>query len=210
MAFDSASFHRVSRRARQGGRVRPRASRPPSAVAGGRCPQPRSKDLVAGWPRTAIPDMERTESLADDLNLERGVVRRRVTLLLRSVEIKPLFYRFDPFERGWCSPTFRPSSSPGAGTGIQAGGGEGWEAGSIFAKSLQRVYREGGGPGRGGVRAVGGVRCKTAPPQGTQPSGGHTCDPEQGNPESRESTGRYSCRYLNISKQSWDVGRAGS
>ena len=34
------------------------------------------------------------KSLVDDLNLKRGIVRCRVTLLLRSVEIKPLFRDF--------------------------------------------------------------------------------------------------------------------
>ena len=34
------------------------------------------------------------ESFADDLNLERGTVSSRVALLLRSAEVKPLFYRF--------------------------------------------------------------------------------------------------------------------
>lgn len=34
------------------------------------------------------------KSFADDLNKERGIVSSRVALLLRSIEIKPLFYRF--------------------------------------------------------------------------------------------------------------------
>ena len=34
------------------------------------------------------------KSFADDLNMERGIVSSRVALLLRSAEIKPLFYRF--------------------------------------------------------------------------------------------------------------------
>ena len=34
------------------------------------------------------------ESFADDLNGERGTVSSRVALLLRSAEVKPLFYRF--------------------------------------------------------------------------------------------------------------------
>ena len=36
----------------------------------------------------------RDESLADDLNKERGIVRGRVALLPRSAEIQPRFYRF--------------------------------------------------------------------------------------------------------------------
>ena len=41
------------------------------------------------------------KSLVDDWNKERGIVSSRVALLLRSAEIKPLFYRFVqnlPFE----------------------------------------------------------------------------------------------------------------
>ena len=37
------------------------------------------------------------ESFVDDLNKERGIVSSRVALLLRSAEIKPLFYRFVSF-----------------------------------------------------------------------------------------------------------------
>ena len=40
--------------------------------------------------------IEEDKSFADDLNLELGIVSCRVTLLLRSTEIKPLF--FDLFQ----------------------------------------------------------------------------------------------------------------
>ncbi len=43
------------------------------------------------------------KSFADDLNTERGIVSSRVALLLRSAEIKPLFFRF----------VFNISSRPG-------------------------------------------------------------------------------------------------
>ena len=41
-------------------------------------------------------NIEEDKSFADDLNLELGIVSCRVTLLLRSTEIKPLF--FDLFQ----------------------------------------------------------------------------------------------------------------
>ncbi len=44
--------------------------------------------------RIAIPNIGEDKSFADDLNWERGIVSSRVALLLRSAEIKPLFYRF--------------------------------------------------------------------------------------------------------------------
>lgn len=41
-------------------------------------------------------NIKRDKSFADDLNKGRGIVSGRVALLLRSAEIKPLFYRFVP------------------------------------------------------------------------------------------------------------------
>ena len=37
----------------------------------------------------AIPNAREDESFADDLNMKRGIVRSRVALLLRSLEIQP-------------------------------------------------------------------------------------------------------------------------
>ena len=47
----------------------------------------------------AISDIGEDKSFADDLNREQGIVSSRVALLLRSAEIKPLFYRFVLFKR---------------------------------------------------------------------------------------------------------------
>ena len=47
------------------------------------------------------PNIGEGKSFADDLNKERGIVSRRVTLLLRSAEIKPLFYRFVEKRNVW-------------------------------------------------------------------------------------------------------------
>ena len=41
-------------------------------------------------------NIKRDKSFADDLIKGRGIVSGRVALLLRSAEIKPLFYRFVP------------------------------------------------------------------------------------------------------------------
>lgn len=46
------------------------------------------------------------ESFADDLNGERGTVSGRVALLLRSAEVKPLFYRFVQHSECWTFPLF--------------------------------------------------------------------------------------------------------
>lgn len=54
--------------------------------------------------------MRGDESFADDLNEERGIVSSRVTLLLRSAEIKPLFPRFVPWNTSLSSPSFFRSS----------------------------------------------------------------------------------------------------
>ena len=48
----------------------------------------------AGTRRIVILDIGEVKSYAYDLNKERGIVSSRVALLLRSAEIKPLFYRF--------------------------------------------------------------------------------------------------------------------
>ena len=40
------------------------------------------------------PSLPRDKSFADDLNTEQSIVSGRVTLLLRSAEIRPLFTRF--------------------------------------------------------------------------------------------------------------------
>ena len=42
----------------------------------------------------AIQDIGEDKSFVNDLNTERGIVSSRVAMLLRSAEIKPLFYRF--------------------------------------------------------------------------------------------------------------------
>ena len=58
----------------------------------GRVPE-RPKCLL-GSLRIIISDIGENKSFADDLNKERGIVRSRVDVELRSAEIKPLFCRF--------------------------------------------------------------------------------------------------------------------
>jgi hypothetical protein len=50
------------------------------------------KQIICPW--IVISNARVDKSLADDLIKERGIVSSRVALLLRSAEIKPLFYRF--------------------------------------------------------------------------------------------------------------------
>ena len=55
---------------------------------------PKKRKRCLGSHRIAISDIGEDKSFADDLNTKRGIVSSRVALLLRSAEIKPLFYRF--------------------------------------------------------------------------------------------------------------------
>ena len=59
---------------------------------------PKKRKRCLGSHRIAISDIGEDKSFADDLNKERGIVSGRVALLLRSAEIKPLFYRFVLYE----------------------------------------------------------------------------------------------------------------
>ena len=52
----------------------------------------------------AISNIGRDESLADDLNVERGIVSSRVALLLRSTEIQPGVSKIRAPERTPSSP----------------------------------------------------------------------------------------------------------
>ena len=52
------------------------------------------RKCYAGTYWIVISDIGEVKSYAYDLNKERGIVSSRVALLLRSAEIKPLFYRF--------------------------------------------------------------------------------------------------------------------
>lgn len=73
---------------------------------------PGSRKRVPSSSGIAIQDIGEDKSLAYDLNTERGIVSSRVTMLLRSAEIKPMFYRFvlkentspppRPFPEGVC------------------------------------------------------------------------------------------------------------
>ena len=59
---------------------------------------PKERKRFLSSHRIAILDIGEDKSFADDLNKERGIVSSRVALLLRSAEIKPLFYRFVLYE----------------------------------------------------------------------------------------------------------------
>jgi hypothetical protein len=63
-----------------------------SSIIIGRDPAARKRDC--GSLRITILDIGEDKSFADDLNTERGIVSSRVAMLLRSAEIKPLFFRF--------------------------------------------------------------------------------------------------------------------
>ena len=60
---------------------------------------------------TALQNVGRVKSFVDDLFTERGTVSMRVALVLRSVEVHPLFRGLcEPFYRSW--PTTPPPLDP--------------------------------------------------------------------------------------------------